>query len=147
MLAVVAGGMAVAADDQAVEAVDKAAEGNPGGEGCSGVLAVGCCDMVGEVVMQSLEGIGCHGQVQEGCCRWLHESLGGRGGCCTSCMVAWGGFPASAFVEHSLGAAAVQLNQVERQQYSRSLLESVIAESCQLPRTQEVWGFHQDLSR
>ena len=146
MLAVVAGGMAVAADDRAVEAVDKATEGNFG-EGCSGVLAVGCCDVVGEVVMQSLEGIGCHGQVQEGCCLWLHESLGGRGGYCTSCMVAWGGFPASAFVEHSLGAAAVQLNQVERQQYSLSLLESVIGESCQLPHTQEVWGFHQDLSR
>ncbi len=83
MLAVAAGGMAVAADGQVVEAVDKAAEGNPGGEGCSGVLAVGC-DMAGEVVMQTLAGIDVHGQVQEGCCLWLHESLGEMGGCCTS---------------------------------------------------------------
>ena len=72
MVAVVAGGMAVAADDQVVEAVGKVAEGNnPGGEGCSGVLAVGCYDMVGEVVMQSLEVLifmaGCRRVVACGC--------------------------------------------------------------------------------
>ena len=84
MLAVVAGGTAVAADEQVAEAVDKAAEGDSGGEGRSGVLAVDCCDMVGEVVMQSLKGTWFHGRVPGGCCLWLHESLGGRGGCCTS---------------------------------------------------------------
>lgn len=72
--------------------------------------------MVGEVVTQPLEGIDFDGQVQEGCCLWLHESLGGMGGCCTSCMVAWEGFPAIACAVHSLGAGAVQLNQVEVQQ-------------------------------
>ena len=142
VLAVVAGDTAVAADDQVVEAVDRAAEGSPGGEGCSGVLAVGCCDMVAEVAMQSLEGTDCRGQVQEGCCLWLHESLGGMGGCCTSCMVAWEGFPASACVIHGLGAAAGQLNQAEVQQYSLSLLKTVTGENrfgcCQLPHTQEV---------
>ena len=126
MLAVVAGGTG----EQVAEAVDKATEGNPWGEGCSGVLAVGCCDMVGEVAMQSLEGTGFHGQVQEGCCLWLHESLGEMGDCCTSCMVAWEGFLASACVVHSLGAGAVHLKQVEVQQYSLSLLEGVIGESC-----------------
>ena len=95
VLAVVAGDMAVAADDQVAEAVDKAAKGSPGGESCSGVLAVGCCDTLAEVVMQSLEGIDCRGQVRGGYCLWLHESLGAMGGCCTSCMVAWEGFPAS----------------------------------------------------
>lgn len=62
-------------------------------------------------------------------------------------MVAWEGFLASACVVHSVGAGSVQLNQVGVQQYSLSLLESVIGDSCQLPHTQEVQGFHQDLSR
>ena len=141
MLAVVAGGMAVAADQQVVEAVDKMVESNPGGEGCNGVLAVGC-DLVGQVVMQSLEGIDFHGQVQEGCCLWLHESLVGMGGCCTSCMVAWEGYLASACVIHSLGAGVAWVNQVQVRQYSLSLLKSVIGKNgfgcCQLPHTQEV---------
>jgi len=89
-------------------------------------------------VMQSLEGTDFHGRVQEGYCLWLHESLGGMGGCCTSCMVAWEGFLASACVVHSLGAGAVQLNQVGVQPYRLSLLKSVIGKSCQLPHTQEV---------
>ncbi len=94
--------------------------------------------MVGEVVMQSLEGIDLHGQVQEGCCLWLHGSLGGMGGCCTSCMAAWEGFLASACVVYSLGAGAVQLNQVEGQVHSLSLPQSVSGESSQIPHTQEV---------
>jgi len=142
MLAVVAGDMEVAADDQVVEAVDEVAEGSPGGEGCSGVLTVGCYDMVGEVAIQSLEGTDFLGQVQEGCCLWLHESLVGMGGCCTSCMVAWEGYLASACVIHSLGAGVAWVNQVQVRQYSLSLLKSVIGKNgfgcCQLPHTQEV---------